>query len=273
MQRLIENKIPASVVMYFSSEYANQSAPNRDQVRISCNEKGVLLEEHMFSFRDFVSSWKLLYSTCSRSVAQGGDVIVDITTMPREVIWILLNVLDGLATSIYWAYHKPETYDPHWLSRDPGRPRLVPKMGGIIRLGMPTKLLLLSGFDLDRAKQLILFYEPELTLLGIQTGSQFDNLSMNAAKHRREFEGSTTVVCFDIDAYSDDHGYDSLKRRVEEQVNDSNLIMTSLGPKPTSVALYRLHRQFPSTALAYAPSNEYNLHYSEGLGDTIFERL
>jgi hypothetical protein len=273
LQRLIQTKLASKVVMYFSSEYSKESRPNRDKVRITCTEKGVILEEYMFSFRDFASSWKLFYKTCSGSAAQPGDIIVDITTMPREVIWILLNILEGPQTSIYWAYHKPVTYDQHWLSRDPGRPRLVPKMGGITRLGMPTRLLLLSGFDLDRAKQLILFYEPELTLMGIQSGVQFDNQSMNAARHRREFERSTTVVCFDIDAYSADHAYDSLKPRVEEHVKDSNLIMTSLGPKPTSVALYRLHRQFPGAALAYAPSNEYNPHYSEGLGDTIFERL
>ena len=46
-------------------------------------------------------------------------------------------------------------------------------------------------------------------------------------------------------------------------------VMSSLGPKLTSVALYQIHRQYPQIALVYAPSGEYNPNYSKGIGDTI----
>ena len=49
--------------------------------------------------------------------------------------------------------------------------------------------------------------------------------------------------------------------------------MSSLGPKLSAVALYQIHKLHPSTALAYAPSQEYNREYSTGLGETFYGQV
>jgi len=46
-----------------------------------------------------------------------------------------------------------------WLSRDPGKPRFVFKMSGLTKLGQPTALVILTGFDVQRTEQLIRFFE------------------------------------------------------------------------------------------------------------------
>ena len=98
---------------------------------------------------------------------------------------------------------------------------------------------------------MILFYEPEYILVGIQSGAQFDNHILNAARHIQEFQGGPATRLFEVDAYCSDHGCKTIEREIKEHLLDSNLIMASLGPKPSAVALYRIHRKYPQTSLEH----------------------
>ena len=51
------------------------------------------------------------------------------------------------------------------------------------------------------------------------------------------------------------------------------MIMSSLGPKPSAVALYKVCRKIPQVALVYAPSKEFNKEYSYGIGRKIVGKL
>jgi hypothetical protein len=267
-------KFPSKrVVMYFYSEYSNHSESNRLKVRGICESKGIALDEHELSFTDPIESWKILYKSAGESQFKGIPVVVDITTMPRETTWILFGFFQRIAASVTWTYHKPEGYNSHWLSRDPSRPRLVPKMGGVASLGFPTTLLIISGFDVERARQLILFYEPEYILMGIQTGHQFNNQVMNVSRHIQEFQGGPATKVFEVDAYALDQGRERIESEIKERLSDSNLVMASLGPKPSAVALYQIHNAYPQTGLAYAPSKEFNPEYSYGITETLIGSL
>ena len=71
---------------------------------------------------------------------------------------------------IQYVYYFPASYATEWLSRDTDRPRLVYQHSGISELGRDTCLLLLSGFDTDRAAQLLQFFERAAVVVGIQKG-------------------------------------------------------------------------------------------------------
>ena len=189
--------------------------------------------------------------------------------MPREVLWTVLNLLASSVTSLQYVYHRPEKYNEDWLTRDPGKPRLVPKLGGVARLGIPNKLLVLTGYDADRVKQLIAFFEPVSVLVGLQAGSQFDNQARNVQRCKETLKDEARVEYFEVDAYSEGHGYEAIKEAVKSHLGTANIIMSSLGPKPSAVALYRLHKEHEQTALAYAPSNEVNPDYSRGIGEAL----
>jgi hypothetical protein len=272
-ERLVARQLPKQVYMYFYKEYATNTEPSRKKVRDFCQNNQIILYELGLSFSDPVYSCRTLYKSVGLADLAGKNLVVDITTMPRETIWILLSLIDGVCKSTTWAYHRPEKYNDDWLSRDPSQPRFVPKLGGVTKLGIPTKLLILSGFDIERTKQVITFYEPELTLIGWQQGSQFNNQSMNILKHEEEFKKCPDVKIFEINAYSADHGYAAVELQLKEHVQDSNVIMASFGPKPSAIALHRLHKLYSQTSLAYAPSKEFNPNYSYGIGDSIIETL
>jgi hypothetical protein len=114
---------------------------------------------------------------------------------------------------------------------------------------------------------MIRFFEPQYTFLGLQGGDQLSNQELNVSKYKNEFEKrERTIELFDIDSYESDHGFDAIKRILSTNIDNSNIVMGSLGPKLSAISLYKLHKIYPQTSLAYAPSNEYNRRYSYGIG-------
>ena len=192
---------------------------------------------------------------------------MDLTTMPREMIWSVLFWLEAASVEVDYVYYRPETYAEDWLARDPNSPRLVYKLAGTLEVGRPTALVAVTGFDENRCRQAIEFYEPARVLLATQRGGQFKNDMRNVGpKFGRDDKRITRV---EVDAYCEDHGYRVLRPEVEMLAEEHNIILCSFGPKPSAIALYRLQREFPQTALAYIGCKEYNPKYSTGLGEAV----
>jgi len=266
-----ERKVTRSLIYYYE-EYASLTARNREYAKDICGDRATRVERKI-SFANPFQNWKQLASDVGE--VDSANVLLDISTMPRDTILNLLFLLDGRKNSIYYVYHKPERYSSDWLSRDPGRPRLLFKQSGVTKLGGKTVLLVITGFDAERTEQLITTFEPKQTILGLQTGDQFENNRLNLGKYRGVPSfGSHAVKLFDLDAYSNDHGFEAILREVEPFINsDYNVILSSLGPKPSAIALYRGRRLFPEMALAYAPSNDFNPDYSNGIGSSLWGTL
>ncbi len=257
---------PKNVLIYFYREYAEWSNINRRKAISYCKMQGIHFEECELSFTDDVTSWRKIYDSTVGMQLSNKHVLIDLTTMPRETIWYTFDLVEKQNAAVQYVYHQPMRYNKIWLSRDPGKPRFIYKLSGEQRLGLPTKLIVLTGYDVDRVKQLIRFYEPQHTFVGIQTGMQLSNKSLNIDKNISAFMKKRNVEIFDIDAYAEDHGHEAIRTVIQSNILNSNIIMSSLGPKLSAIALYRIHKQHPQTSLAYAPSNEFNRNYSYGIG-------
>lgn len=261
----LESYRPAGVFMFYLDQYEEWSAEARINVSAMCAERQITLRQRRLNWDQPATNWRALRECLLASDLKATRVVVDLTTMPREVIWAILWLLEYRAASIHYVYHRPQSYNSDWLSRDPGKPRLVYKMGGVARLGARTALVSLAGFDRERTGQLIQHFEPSVTLLGLQhsDGDAQNDARMRAhADYVKQFRSAET---FAVNAYAADHGQAAIERAIEKHLNSHNLILSSLGPKLSAVALYRIHRRFPDVGLAYAPSREYNQAYSAGL--------
>ena len=140
--------------------------------------------------------------------------------------------------------------------------------------GRPTMLLIVTGFDWERTAQLIRTFDPAVVRLVMQKGLQFGNAKRNRKAHEDYFGGRRgDLEKVDVDAYEGDHGFETVRTIVAEYSRRYNVLMASLGPKPSAVALYRVQRLFPATALVYSPSNEYSRDYSRGIGRVIVGSL
>ncbi len=132
-----------------------------------------------------------------------------------------------------------------------------------------TVLAVLSGYDVERVQQLVRFYEPEHTIIARQMHDPLGAATGRLEKIKQRFEATSNVQWLEIDAFSPDHGQAAILEQVRPYLDSHNVIMSSLGPKVSAVALYRIQRDHRQIALAYAPSRDFNKDYSSGIGEAI----
>ena len=276
LQRTLSDHSIGSALLLRYKEWEDRTEESMQVAERLCSEHGISVRPVSLSHERPEVTRADLWKAIEETSPPNGTALVDIATMPREAIWTTFFFLDALGSRVAYAYHRPESYNRDWLSRDPGRPRFVFQMSGEARLGRHLVLLVTTGFDTSRTIQLMRTFEPAVTLMALQQGEQFRNVALNVEPHQDlssdegpKFHEHYPCASFRIDAYAPDHGRAAIESRLQDHLSDSNLVMSSLGPKLTSVALYQIHRQYPQIALVYAPSGEYNPNYSKGIGDTI----
>jgi hypothetical protein len=254
--------------MIVFQEYKDETQASRSEVVSYAAENGIVCRE-LSVHREPREVWDTLRSDFTSTAWLHKRVVLDISTMPREVIWWSLSFLIEAGCELHYVYHRPQSYSTDWLTRDTDRPRLVYQHSGIAKLGKQTALLLLNGFDTERAEQMIQFFEPRLLAVGYQHGKQFENEERNLKRGKRFEELIRNIKTFEIDAYSADHGFRAIVDQVKPILPDYNVIAASLGPKTSAIAMFRVIIEFPEIALAYAPSRQFNIGYSSGIGDSI----
>jgi len=271
-KRLVEAHRCSRALVYYSDEYADWTKEARAEVQKLCGSNGMGYEEGMLFAADTSQTWRATLESSLGDLPEGLSAIVDLTTMPREIIWQTFWFLQYRNCKVSYVYHRPGKYG-EWLSRDPDRPRLVYKMSGISRIGARTALLVLAGYDVDRVKHLVDTFEPEVTLLGLQKDSVAPENKERMMAQSEAFKDDRSVQQFWLDAYDTDHGFDAVVNEVARVSKTHNVIMASMGPKLSAVSLYRLHRQDDTLGLVYLPSREFNREYSSGIGESIYGSL
>lgn len=268
--RNLKSYNPDSALILYYEEYASITENNRKEVKNLCTEdQQIVYNEIEITFESPPVTWKTLDKEFSNEAWENKNVLLDISTAPREAIWTTLHLLQGSKANIQYVYHRPKSYNQDWLSRDPGEPRLIYRQSGIMEPGKPTCLVIITGFDPERTEQLINYFEPQITCLAIQSGNQYENHRKNIDKHNAAIKAYANVELFDIDAFSIDHGYGDLSKCVSTMLKSHNIIMTSLGPKTSAIALYRLAQEHREIGLVYTPSREFNPDYSSGIGESL----
>ena len=268
LERTLARWSTNQVLAYFIGEYGERTRKARRALRELVGRfSDVLLCERELRFGAPEETWRTLQNDLGAGGAVGRRILIDITTMPREIIWSGLYWLESTSAEVYYVYNRPEQYAREWLARDPINPRLVFKMAGTLEIERPTALLAVTGFDENRCRQAIEFYEPARVVLAGQAGQQHENEQRNIGPGFSA--GSTVLEHSTVDAFGQDHGYSVLRGQVRELSQEHNVILCSFGPKPSAIALFRLQREFPQTALAYIGCKEYNSEYSSGLGEAI----
>lgn len=240
---------------------------NLECLKIECKKNNIIIEEIKLNYSDPIENYKKVFTLKNAITKLTFDsLLVDITTIPREMIWNILTLCTETSSSINLIYHKPCSYDS-WLCRNFEKPLLQIGHSGISRFGKQTALIIITGFEVERTKQLINHFEPDIVYLCVQTGEQFENTKRNIESHRTFCSPNLIEFC-EIDSYDISLGT-VVVNSIVDKLQGYNIIISSQGPKTSSVIAYNAFAKNASIGLVYVPSKDININYSKGIKDSV----
>ena len=219
-----------------------------------------------------------------RALSQaGGDdsdlsYLVDITTFTHEALLILLRLLQARVkrSPVMLAYATADEYsvglpdDQKWLSKGITDIRSVLGYPGARRPSRKSHLIVLVGFESDRAERLLDEYQPHVISLGFgQEGTAtasnhqqvnrfaFDQLASKVAKYN-EFEFS----CVDVVA---------VENAIATQASkfpECNVVIAPMNTKLSTVGVAGAAFRNDDIQLCYASASQYNIEGYSRPGDT-----
>lgn len=221
------------------------------------------------------------FSTLSpifESMQSSGTILVDITTMPRELLGIVISLLGSAPiheNRVSFSYVPALSYDKNhpwesvWLSSGIKDIRAVIGFEGQSGPG-ETHLVLLNGFELERAKSIVTRIEPDSISLAhtAKSGSTHPKFAEVQAGVAGAIERylDRELEYFDIFPKSSSQTYESLSTHVEvlRQRGTANILLAPLNTKPTSLATFLVALEQPDIQVIYAEPQVYNRdHYAE----------
>lgn len=267
IQKINDKKIDVVWAM-FATEFAEETLSNRVCLDNFCANNDIIYQDFEFSLYDCLSAWKGITTECVNYFDSANDITIDISTMPRYIQWTLLDQLHRVKfpAPVNIIYYKPEEYGGDWISRNPLKPFLLPRCGGITDFSKTTALFIISGYDTERISHLISSFEPTHILIAIREGKEFSNDIRNRYACESLLSQISNIDFVEIDGYDINKDEIFLSSKLEKLCNDYNVVVTSLGPKTSALTIFRLHAAYPQSCLIYTPSLEYNKTYSTGLG-------
>ena len=200
--------------------------------------------------------------------------LVDITTFTHEGLLILLNLLRQHANpgdSALFAYNPAGDYavgmdeEDKWLSKGIGEIRSVLGYPGRLRPSRKCHLIVLVGYEVERAGMLIEAYEPAVVSLGL--GAREESVSrnlyeLNTMFHQRLKDKLENVHEFPFSCIN----HAETRKAIEKQARSYegyNVVLAPMNTKISSIGAAVAAFANEDIQLCYAQAYQYNYeHYS-----------
>jgi len=253
------------VLICYHHEYKNESSVNLIKLEsyfnsIAFEKTELSIEDPIKSADSLVCAFKEINDQNIRSIA------IDITTFTRETLLILLRILFETKQNydrLLLLYNPASEMSETWLSRGIRGVRGILGFPGKMVPSKPLHLVIIAGFELERANSVIIDTEPDLISIGRGSleGSichEFSERNKILVKNLSSFYGDTlsTFSCSVNNPY--DTIYD-IKKYLEKFSNEYNTVITGLNTKISSIGIGLYAIQNDEIQLCYPPVNEYNI--------------
>jgi len=221
--------------------------------------------------------WKKIVIEVVPSIeSESGVVLIDITTFTHEVVLLLLALLKdkGLLNKVVFAYSGAGEYctseglSEKWLSRGVKDIRSVLGYPGVIRPSKKSHLIILVGFETERAKELVAQYEPTSISLGIGNdpyNNEFQETNIWHKEQLERFVASIENSRMRISEFnfscSDPMGAKNAILEEAGKFNDLNITIAPMNTKVSTVAAGLAAFDDERLKLCYVEPAEYNKRY------------
>ncbi|MGA7497925.1 MAG: hypothetical protein WBX00_14465 [Isosphaeraceae bacterium] len=275
-------------VVYFNEEILNPESPSsessgyhdlRSGLAAQCHEvktaKGSLLRPSVQ-----LESLRSIFSRKALDREAVKSITIDATSFNRETLLMLFGLFEVFfpraRTRVF--YVSPVKYGD-WLSAGFKQVRNVVGFAGLQIPSRKTLLVVLYGFEHQRALKTIEEYEPSKVLLGYGgTPTEIEFLKRN----REELDkvqvklmlSQQDVEDFEFPADSIAKCADRLEQVVQPHLNEFNVVVAPMSTKLSTIAAYLVARRLPQIQVIYCVPGEYNIQgYSDGAKSVFTEEL
>ena len=288
---ICEKGIPnATVLISFNEDYEEEAKTNLEELRKLFPSADVC---HLRTDDPIVTmdhlTWALERAWTTKI---NGHIFVDVSTFTRESLLILLRCLWRNAdehSDVRLLYSRAREYDvgrneaSKWLSQGIREVRSILGFPGDLRPSRQTHLVVMAGFEGDRAVALVTKFEPSLVSLGIADSSEGDTRNHQAINESRMREMSDRIgnLAIPISEFTFS-GYDPQRaamdlsnqinyvQRDHGEENPLNTIIAPMNTKLSTIGAALVGMKSPAIQLCYAQADLYNFRTYSEPGETVY---
>ena len=200
-------------------------------------------------------------------------VIIDISTMTRENLMIMLKVAKRVTNpNILFSYTPSERYaiapdlrrddlKNYWISRGVGEIRTVLGYAGESSPLKQLALIILSGFELERAQTVIDSFEPDYLIVGKAGRTESvtaESCVINEIIFDELCNYNKVDDVFDFSCKAINVTKKAILNVVEKYHEKANIVICPMNTKPSTLAVASLALEDPSIQVCYAVATDYN---------------
>ncbi len=259
----LNRDVVSKCIVFYYREFSLSAAPSLDYLKKCWGRK---YQERQLFFQNPLATADSLISALDDAIQirESPIVVIDVTTFTREALLILINALHTRRkklSSVTAIYNVAGEMAIDWLSKGVIEVRSVLGFSGLPVPSRKLHLVILIGFETERARIIIEEYEPDL----ISIGSGGPEASISRAFHERNtrFVAELASVCGNaveqftvslVDPFQ-------TKKDIEGHVSrfpDFNVVLAPINNKISTIgaALYGLSE--PNCQLCYSAPELYN---------------
>ena len=200
------------------------------------------------------------------------SVLLDISTFTRETILIALMLFKQDAfkdIDVSLCYIPADRYSSSdnsgvndiWLSKGVNETRTVLGYAGSFTSLKRTLLIVLVGFEKERAEILINGFEADKLFLGYvppheSHSEALSKINMDSFTRLVSIAGDCNT--FEFSCRYLDRTYGALKDIIESNKEDYNIIISPMNNKLSTLAVANVAFEYPEVQVCYASTNQYN---------------
>ncbi|QXI46056.1 hypothetical protein HU763_014860 [Pseudomonas anuradhapurensis] len=214
------------------------------------------------------------------------EILVDITSLSHELLVALIGlfVIEGVISKVSLIYTGAAKYsfntdsDMAWLSRGVSDIRSILGFPGLILPSKSLHLVIMAGFESERAAEVISRYEP--AKLTIAHGARDESVCLAHYERNKSYAASietllnsrglliNDIASFEFSCVDPYRASEQIYQYVSG-LNGDNVILCPLNTKMSTVGAALAGVRLPKMQICYAQAAEYNLQGYAMAGDEI----
>lgn len=200
------------------------------------------------------------------------NIYFDVTTFTRETLLIIIKILSTeqfrgvdikllyCPSSRYSSYEEGDITLP-WLSKGIRSIRSVIGYAGDMSPIKDLLLVVLVGFEFERAQLLIEAFEPNALYLGSASPDDSHNESLgkiNERNFKKLVDRNSMAISFNFSCKDISQNIKTLSRIIEENKEKYNIVISPMNNKLSTLSAAAIALRYPEVQVCYALANQYN---------------